>query len=274
MMGKVLSFSMTAVLLWSALAEAHAQCAQVTRSNDTVTVTADTWRPLSAIAQTLANTFGIVISAEDPDLLFTGDLTDTTERALPEWRAAHPNTRVYIPKAWRLQFEFRTHKDETPEDVAGLLQQVVNRANAQSPFRYRLDVDGEFNTFVPTRTRDDAGGVVEKVPLLDRHIDISAGTRMIAQHGEMLAKALSTQTGLRVSCCQLFVAGIPWGMARVAFEAHDEPARQVLERLIRLDQQSKNPSSRYYWLLDCDPNFVDGPRYCFIDLRPVRGSCS
>jgi hypothetical protein len=273
-MRKSLSFSITAALLSLPLAVAHAQCAQVTRSGDTVTVTADTWRPLNAIAETLADKFGIIISAEDPDLVFTGDLTDTTEKALPGWRAAHPNTRVYIPKAWRLQFEFRVHKDGTPEDVGSLLQQIINVANAQSPFAYRLDVDGEFNTFVPTRTRDAAGAVVEKVPLLDRGVDILAGTRTIAQHGELLAKALSTQTGLRVFCCQSGVGGIPWGMATVAFEAHDEPARRVLERLIRLDQQSRNPSSRYYWFQNCDPDSIDGPRYCFIDLRPVGGSCS
>ncbi|MGD1081799.1 MAG: hypothetical protein ABR881_26065 [Candidatus Sulfotelmatobacter sp.] len=273
--------SMTTVLLSSASAVAHAQCAQMTRSGDTVTVSADTWRPLNAIAQTLANKFGIVISAEDPDLVFAGDLTDTTERALPAWRAVHPNIRVYIPKAWRLQVEFRVRQDGTPEDVAALLQQVVVAANAQSPFSYRLDTDGEFNTFVPTRTRDAAGAVVERVPLFDRHIDIPAGTRTIAEDGEMLAKALSAQTGMRISCCQSLVAGVPWGMARVPFEAHDEQARSVLERLVRLEQgaeqQSKQRSfsanSNVYWLLSCDPNAIDGPRYCFIDLHPVHGQC-
>jgi hypothetical protein len=39
------------------------------RSADTVTVAADRWRPLNAIAQILANPFGIVIGAEDPDLV-------------------------------------------------------------------------------------------------------------------------------------------------------------------------------------------------------------
>jgi hypothetical protein len=217
-----LPISMTAVLLSSTLAIAHAQCVQMTRSGDVVTVTADTWRPLNAIAQTLANKFGIIISAEDPDIVFTGDLTDTTKKALPAWRAAHPNTRVYDLKAWRLQVEFRVRQDGTPEDAAALLQQVIVVANEQSPFSYRLDMDGEFNTFVPTRTRDPAGAVVEKVPLLDRHIDIPAGTRTIAEDGEMLAKALSAQTGLRINCCQSLVAGVPWGLAKVPFEARDE----------------------------------------------------
>jgi hypothetical protein len=122
---------------------------------------------------------------------------------------------------------------------------------------------------------------VEKIPLLDRHIDIPAGARTIAEDRELLAKALSTQTGLRISCCQSLVAGVPWGMARVAFEARDEHARSVLERLVRLEQQAEQQSkqrsfganSNVYWLLSCDLNAIDGPRYCFIDLHPVRGQC-
>jgi hypothetical protein len=143
-------------------------------------------------------------------------LTDTTERALPEWRATHPNTRVYIPKTWRLLVTFGVHKDGTPEDITGMLQQVVNAANIQSPFEYRLDIDGEFHTFVPTHTSDATGIVVESPPLLDGRIDIPAGVRSIAEDGNMLAQALSTQTGLRVHSCQTLVAGIPWGMAKVS----------------------------------------------------------
>jgi hypothetical protein len=274
-MKMVLSFVIVPLLL--SLAVAQSECAQLTRSDQTETLTADTGRPLSASARSLASRFGIIISAEDPDLVFTGDLTDTTEQALPEWRATHPNTRVYIPKAWRLQVTFGVKKDGTPEDIASMLQQVVSAANAQSPFEYRLDSDGEFYTFVPTRTRDAAGTVVERFPLLDRRVDIPAGVRSIAEDGKMLAQALSAQTGLRVNCCQTLVAGIPWGMAKVPFEAHDEPARKILERLIRLEQQQqleqRSFGSNAYWLLSCDPNAIDGPRYCFIDLQPVAGRC-
>lgn len=77
---------------------------------------------------------------------------------------------------------------------------------------------------------------------------------------------LSAQTGLRVSCCQAFVAGIPWGMTRVAFEAHDEPARSVLKRLIASDLQGR--ATGYYWLQRCDPL---PSAWCFINLSYVPG---
>jgi hypothetical protein len=174
-----------------------------------------------------------------------------------------------------LQVTFGVNKDGTPEDIGDMLQRIVNAANTQSPFEYRLDSDGEFNTFVPTRTRDAAGTIVESVPLLDRRVDIPAGVRSIAEDGDMLALALSTQTGLRVSCCQTWGGGLPWGMSKAPFEAHDEPARRVLERLIRLEQQSEQRSfsSNVYWLVSCDPNAIDGPRYCFIDLHAVSRQC-
>ena len=215
------------------------ECAQVTRVGDQITIVADTLRPLHAVATTLADRFGILISPEDPD--------------------------QYDLKRWRLEIQFRAPEHETLNDAPAVLQQVADAANALSPYAYRLDRDGEFSALVPTRTRNEAG---ERVPLLDRHITIQAGTRRIADVGYMLAQQLSAQTSLHVACCQSFVAGIPWGMAEVSFEARDEPARKVLERLIRLEQQSTNPSSIYYWVLSCDSH------YCFIEVqRRFSGRC-
>jgi hypothetical protein len=60
------------------------------------------------------------------------------------------------------------------------------------------------------------------------------------------ADQLSGQTGLHVSCFQSFVggipwcvAGIPWGRAAVLFQADDEPAREVLRRLISIGGAAK-----------------------------------
>jgi hypothetical protein len=75
----------------------------------------------------------------------------------------------------------------------------------------------------------------------------------------------SGQTGPHVSCCQALVAGIPWGMPVVPFEAHDETARSVLERLILMNEQSNRVSSRNYWLLRCDSG------WCFINVENVWG---
>jgi hypothetical protein len=77
----------------------------------------------------------------------------------------------------------------------------------------------------------------------------------------MMADALSAQTGLRVSCCQASVAGIPWGMAEYFFSANNEPARKVLKRLMAAD--SVNQPNRDYGLERCTPL---PSTWCFINL--------
>lgn len=66
-----------------------------------------------------------------------------------------------------------------------------------------------------------------------------------------MTDALSAQTGLRVSCRQAGVAGIPWGLAEIFFEANDESARSVLKRLFIA--AATNQPDRDYWLQRCDP---------------------
>ncbi|MEQ1883357.1 MAG: hypothetical protein ABL878_20585, partial [Burkholderiales bacterium] len=73
------------------------------------------------------------------------------------------------------------------------------------------------------------------------------------------------QTGLRVSCCQSAVAGIPWGMGEIAFEANNEPARNVLTMLIAA--AAPGESNRAFWLQRCDPL---PSTWCFINLTYAK----
>jgi len=153
------------------------------------------------------------------------------------------------------------------KDMRGLLQGLVDRANEQFPFGYRLDVDVDSFSLVPTHTRDLLGHVVEITPLLDRRITIPFGTRTVAETVNLMTAQLSAQTGLHVSCCQGVVAGIPWGMTRADFEAQDEPARSVLRRLIASELQGR--PNVYYWLQRCDPL---PSQWCFINLMHLDRS--
>jgi hypothetical protein len=138
-----------------------------------------------------------------------------------------------------------------------LLEDFVHQANEEMTFGYRLDVDGEFFTLVPTTTRSPLGEIVSAMPMLDRKVTIPHGARPIAESANVMANALSAQTGLRVSCCAADVMGIRLGMTVAPFEAHDEPARKVLERLIRMSGSQK------YWLFRCDHD------WCAINLFSV-----
>ncbi len=108
-------------------------------------------------------------------------------------------------------------------------------------------------TLVPTNTK--------LTPLLDRRVTIPSGTRSIAASAALTAEALAAQTGMRVFCCQSSVAGIPWGMEELPFEANNEPARSVLLRLI--GATARGQADRMFWLQRCDP---EPEGWCFINL--------
>jgi hypothetical protein len=231
----------------------------VTARSDEATLVANSIRPIDSIANTLSQRYGILISAEEPQYLFAGDMEDIS-LADPEWSAGHAQTHYLVPKRRRLEIRFPVLSDGSPRDVRQLLQLIVQTANAQLPFAYRLDIDGEFSTFVPTRTRNAEGRVIEATPLLDRRITIPLGTRSIVESAHLIGDSLSLQTGLHVRCDK-WVTGNPWGRQATEFEAHDEPARKVLERLLRLDSSP----ARDLWLLRCDSGS------CLVNITTVWG---
>ena len=240
------------------------ECAKVTRSGDEVTMVADSISVVHSLANTFSQRFGIVVNAEEPQYQFSGDMQNVRE-ADPDWSAQHPKVNYLVPKRRRIEIRFSVLPDGSPRNTGELLRQLLEKVRDQVPFGYRLDVDGEFATFVPTITRDEDGIVVPTTPLLDRRVTIPLGNRRISESGKLMADSLSAQTGLHVSCCQATVAGIPWGMQVVPFEAYDETARKVLERLIVLNQQSNSVSSRNYRMLGCDSG------WCFINIESVWG---
>ncbi len=237
------------------------ECAKVTTSGDEVTMIADSIRVVDSIANTLAQRFGVLVNAEEPEYQFSGDVQDIQD-ADPDGGVQHPKVHYLVPKRRHTEIHFSLLRDGTPSDVGGLMRQVLGKANQQTPFRYRLDVDGEFFSFVPTATRDASGFVVATMPLLDRRVTIPLGNRRISESAKLMADSLSAQTGLRVSCCQGSVAGIPWGRSSVPFEAHHETARHVLERLLRLEVSPP----RDYCLLRCESG------WCVINVQDVWGA--
>jgi hypothetical protein len=135
------------------------------------------------------------------------------------------------------------------------------------PYAYRVAVTNGEYALVPTKTRNLAGVLEEVQPLLDRRVTIQEATRPISEHGRILGEQLSARTGLHISCCQSFVAGVPWGVAKIRFGADDKPAREVLEALIQLEQQTNAGGAIHpeynHWEVSCDGT---GSPWCFIDV--------
>jgi len=222
-------------------------------------LTVDYPRPVDSAAKTLAVKYGIVINSEDPPYLFAGDMKDVTAEAGRTMRAG-----FHVPKGGRLEVRFAVKPDGTPQDPGALLQALIDAANVRFSFSYKLDIDGDAYTLIPTTTRDVQGRLIDVPALLDRKITIPLGTRSVAEHAKLMAEALSAQTGFNVSCCQAFVAGIPWGMETVSFEASDEPVRNVLRRLIR------SVKGRYYYLERCDAVQPGRQTWCSINVEGLH----
>jgi hypothetical protein len=241
---------------WLVLAQ-DPEAGRIVRNGSSATLIVDSPRPLDSAAITLAQEFGIRVNVEDPFYLFSGDIKDATATV-----SRDPSKPVYIPAGGRLEVQFPLNANGAPADTPALLRLLVDAANAKLPFAWRLDIDSDWYTIAPTNTRDASGHTTAFTPLLDRRITISPGTRPIHESARLMANALSAQTGLRVDCCQAFIAGFPWGMTQVFFEANNEPARSILKRLI--SAAAANQSAKEYWLQRCSPS---PSAFCFIDLR-------
>lgn len=204
-------------------------CASVKENGDEVTLRAESWNPVLTIGRTLADRYGINVSVEAPKWAFLGDTEDVAV-ADPAFSEQHGNIHYDVMKRHAIEVRF---------------------------------------SIVPTRTRNSNGHLEDALPLLDRNVTIPLGTRSIAEHANLMADELSKQTGLHIGCCQALVAGVPWGMAKVRFEADNKPAREVLKWLILTEQQANSQaSSRHpnydHWVVRCDGT---GAPWCFIEVE-------
>ena len=249
------------ITAWLAIAWAFPQNPEAGRievSGREATLTVEAPRPVDSAAMTLAERYGIAVSVEDPVYRHPDTVRDVTAEVV---RTPSPGLRVLVPRGGRLQIRFPVNDDGTPQNVQQLLQSIAGAANAQSPVGWRLDATPGWLTLIPTQTANADGQTVSAPALLDHKVTIPAGTRSVAEHAMILAEALSEQTGFRVSCCQGTLAGYPWGLAVIAFEAHDELARNVLRRLV-----AATPGD-YHYLQRCDPVTSGKEAWCFINLR-------
>jgi hypothetical protein len=233
--------------------------------------------PVDLAAKKLVDEFGVAINVEDPWYMYRDDIQDVTPP-----RVASSGRRTLIPKGALLEMHFALRPDGSLQDVRQLLRDLVEIANAQLPFLYRLDNDDDVFTLVASRSRDEQGRSVASTPILDRRVTIPLGTRKIFEHVNLLTQALERQTGVRISCCQAAVGGIPWGSTVISFEARDEPARTAFLRLVRSEPgrdrlvrnqeggafhlvRSEPGREHWHWLMRCQP----GESWCSINVAPV-----
>jgi len=228
---------------------------------DTATLFAGNVRPLDKVAITLSTCLGIPVSSEDPLYVYTGDLLDVTD---PRWAAKFPGRHVYAAMPATVEITFNVDSEGMPTDLHQLLDDATQQVNRQEPYGYRVyEGSGEGHavySFVPTTSHNDKG-VLEATPAyLDQKITIAPQTAPIHEIASLMTHALSAETGQQFDCCQAFVIGQLWGGQSIAYQATNQPARTVLEDLMR------NAGGKESYSMRCEP--MD-KRFCFISVNRV-----
>jgi len=218
---------------------------------------ANSTRPVEALAEVIAAKFNVIVSVEDPLVRPESDIKDVTAEVS---RVPNPAKRVRVPRGGKLEIQFPLKPNGTPADVPAMLQALATASNTLLPYAYEVRGDGEAFAIVPTKIRGKDGRMTAAEPLLDRNVTIPEGVRAILESANLMAQSLSSQTGAQVSCCQSgVVAGVPWGLRKIAFAAQNEPARRALRRLILAEYPNA------FWQQRCD---VDGT-FCLIQARAI-----
>jgi hypothetical protein len=134
-------------------------------------------RPLDSAAQILASDYQINISAEDPLFACSQDVVDTHPGLKNPLAAEH----AYVPRGSRFEVRFSVNSLRYPLNTRSLLDQVVAAYNDSSSFRYRLEQQGDFFSFVPIRGRDAHCRSVKIDALLDQPISVRSEPMSIYQ---------------------------------------------------------------------------------------------
>jgi hypothetical protein len=220
-------------------------------------------RPLYMAAFAISTCLGISVSAEDPEYLYPGDLLDVTD---PQWAIAHPDRHSYAIKPGKVELSFPVDDAGYPADVNTLLQDAAAQVNQQQPYSFEvqksINQGHTFYSFVPTRTHDREGNLVETAPYLDRKVTFIPHTDIVPHLFDVLGQSLHATTGSPFYCClNWMIERGPWHGPKITYRATDLPARKVLEDLI-----VKTGIESFYALF-CQPT---EKRFCAIDAMPVR----
>jgi hypothetical protein len=230
---------------------------------DTATIFAGNVRPLDGVANTLSTCLGVRISSEDPHYAYVGDLLDVTD---PDWAARNPGLRNYAPVPLSVEIAFHVDSEGMPTDLHQLLEDAVQQVNRQQPYGYRVYKSSgkegpPFYSFVSTTNRNVKGDLETTPAYLDQKVTIAPQTAPIYEIASIMTRALSAGTGQQSDCCQALVIGHRWGEQSITYQAMNQPARTVLEDLMRSMGGKESYSMR------CQP--MD-KQLCFISVRGVE----
>lgn len=216
-----------------------------------VSFSASDARPVAFAARMLEETYGWIITYEDPPYVNQDDLVDVTETVRRDLDKYKPGEapKVFAPKGGKFSFEFdvdaATNKPTSPGVV---VQQMLDAyAIAVNPGIFHMETDTERVHIIAGAVKNEKGVVVSRQSLFDASITIPPQKRNGAQLLDAFCAAVRAASGTRV-----LIGNVPINLLmryQTEAGAKNQNARDFLTH--ELDRMTGRPALS--WQLFYDP---------------------
>ena len=206
-------------------------------------------RPVAAAIEEIEKLSGRPITYEDPPIL-------NKDYMMPMVEGGDP--RLLVPSGRSLRFTLPA--DASAEQKVAAAQSMVGNYNAShGAATFSVSQDG-LTHVVPRQTMDASGRLMPVTPVLDTRITVAAKTRSAMELLGEICQAVSLISGQPVG-----IGTVPTNalyQQKIEIGANNEPARQVLEKLIVANRLSLS------WRLLYDP----GLKTYYLNIPVIRWS--
>lgn len=210
-------------------------------------VKANAPRPLHDVISALNDEYGWTINYEDAPYDSDFELIDSTD---PKWRASHPNAPGFkIPAGDFFQCEYEEGTTLTTsagkEEVLRKIVSEYNPSGNPGKFIVLAEEEGRFSV-IGTKVKGADTNDKEVFPILDTLISIPTEKRSADETIEIILKALSEKSGMKVA--NFGIADNLLMQSKVTVGGENTSARNLLLKTLNATKRT------YIWSLLYDAN--------------------
>jgi len=173
----------------------------------------------------LVKRYGYIVTLETPRYSYSDDLEDTGKKSVGDSKA------ILQPKTNALFLTVPVSSTITADKMAAVLSQLVQKQSA-SPHggHYRVEQDDQVFHIIPTEVRDRSGNWASQKSVFDTPVSLAKADRSSYDSLVLVLNAIGEKEHFSVRPFQL--PAMVMHNSHSVMEARDEPARQVITRIL------------------------------------------
>ena len=215
-------------------------------------------RPVAAAADAIESHFGRAVTYEDTRYVHPSDIVDVTEQYS---RSPDKSTRLLVMRTGAIDVSWVPPSSPVEEQVHALLAEVMAAHKAAgNAGEFEVLPGRGVHHIVPRAFKDAAGGMASLARALDTRLTLYRPEESAYEAITAILAEVTAASGVKIGE-GIGVGGNLFFQRRVTVQARDEPARDVLWKLL----QSLRPDLS--WRLLCE---VGESGSCAFNVRAVR----